>query len=58
MWLSSVIFLVVGLVHLARVLSGWDVTIGTFDVPMWASWVGLVVAFVLSYSGFKQSKNY
>ncbi len=52
MWLSALVFLLVGIGHLVRVIVGSSVTIGSMAIPMWVSWVALVIAFILSYFGF------
>ena len=44
-------FLVVALVHVLRILLGWPAVIGNWTLPMWVSWIGLVVAGSLSYFG-------
>ena len=49
---SAVIFSLVAFLHLARIVFGWSVVIGDWSVPMWLSWVGLIVAGALAYSGF------
>jgi hypothetical protein len=46
-WLSG-LFAAPAFVHLVRLLAGWDVTIGTYSVPMWISWAGLVLFGTLS----------
>lgn len=46
---AGVIFAVVALLHLLRILMGWPAVIGGWTVPMWVSWIGLVVAGGLSY---------
>jgi hypothetical protein len=51
---SGVIFLLVGLMHLFRVVMGWDLIIGTWNAPMYLSWIGLVVAFILAYFALKR----
>ena len=48
---ASVIFALVALLHLSRIYMGWPVVIGSWSVPMWLSWIGLVVAGGLSYFG-------
>ncbi len=48
---AAVIFALVALLHLLRLVMGWPVIIDTWTVPMWVSWVGLVVAGGLSYYG-------
>jgi hypothetical protein len=52
--ISGIIFLIVGIVHLLRVLNDWPLSISDFSVPMWASWVGVVVAGYLAYYGLKK----
>jgi hypothetical protein len=47
--LSAVVFLLAGLVHGARVLFGWPLLIGTFEVPVWLSVVGAVFVLFLVY---------
>ena len=48
---ASVIFGIVALFHLLRIFFGWPAIIGGWTVPMWISWIGLVVTGGLSYSG-------
>ncbi len=49
--IASVIFGVVALSHVLRIFFGWPAVIGGWTVPMWLSWIGLVVTGGLSYSG-------
>ncbi|MBI2108762.1 MAG: hypothetical protein HYT93_01090 [Parcubacteria group bacterium] len=49
---SSVIFLVIFVLHGLRLFLGWDVMLGGWEMPMWTSWIVLVLAGYLSYSGF------
>lgn len=53
----SVIFLIIGVVHALRVFGGWVVEVGSVTVPMWISWVAVVVAFYLSFQGFRLAKS-
>jgi len=55
--LASVIFAIVALAHLLRIFMGWPIAIDDWTVPMWLSWVGLVVAGVLSYFGLSLSSR-
>jgi len=50
---AGVIFAVVALVHLARIALGWQIMIGSWTVPMWVSWIALVVAGALSFFGLR-----
>lgn len=54
MTVSTAIFGLLALLHLARILFGWDAVIGGWLVPMWVSWVALVIGGYLAYTGYKQ----
>jgi hypothetical protein len=49
--IAGVIFALVALLHLLRLIMGWSVVIDSWTVPMWVSWIGIVVAGGLSYYG-------
>ncbi len=50
---AGVIFALVALVHLMRIWLGWPAAIGGWSVPMWVSWIGLIVAGGLTYFGLR-----
>jgi len=52
---TAVLFLVVALLHLLRIIFGWPAQIGGLSIPLWASWLALVVAAALAYLGFWQN---
>ena len=52
---SGAIFLAVFVFHGLRIYMGWDAVIGGWAVPMWLSWVALVVTGYLAYTGFAAS---
>jgi hypothetical protein len=49
---AAIVFSLVALLHLARIVFGWSAVIGGWSVPMWLSWVALVVSGALAYFGF------
>jgi hypothetical protein len=49
---TAIIFSLVALLHLARIVFGWSAVIGGWSVPMWLSWIALVVTGTLAYFGF------
>lgn len=53
----SAVFLVVGTVHALRIFNGWEVTIGSVMLPMWASWAGVLLAYYLAFFGFGLMKK-
>lgn len=54
---AGVIFLLVSIMHLARLILGWDIAIGEFQPPIWASVIGMIVAGYLSFEGFRLGKK-
>lgn len=53
LWINTVIFSVIGLLHLVRMLLQWPAQIGSWNVPLWLSGVGVIVAAVLVYCNGK-----
>jgi len=51
------IFTIVGLVHLLRLLTGFQVMFGGWELPFWVSIVGVIVAGYLAYNAFGLSKK-
>lgn len=50
---AGIIFVLVALVHLARIYMDWPVVIGDWSVPIWVSWIGLVIAGGLAIFGLR-----
>jgi hypothetical protein len=40
------------IMHLLRIIFGWDVQIGGVAIPFWVSWLALPIAGALAYFGF------
>ena len=55
--IAAVIFSLVALLHLARIIFGWSATVGDWSVPMWLSWIALIVTAALAYFGFSLSRQ-
>ena len=53
---SGVIFLVVGVLHGVRALNELNLLISDWSIPVWASWVGLVVGLYLAYTALRLQK--
>lgn len=54
---AGVIFALVALAHLVRIYLGWPIVIGSWSIPMWVSWAGLVVAGGLAYFGLSTARR-
>ncbi len=53
---SGLVFTAVTILHAVRLARGWTVILGSHPIPMWASWVGLVVAGWLALTAFQLKK--
>ena len=40
---SGTVFAVVSALQLARALAGWPAQVGTFEIPVWASYIAFAV---------------
>ena len=54
--ITAALFLVMGMLHLLRIIFGWPAQIGGLDIPLWASWLALPVTGALAYSGLRQNR--
>ncbi len=52
--LTGTIFLLIAVLHLARILYRWGAVIGGWTVPLWLSWVALVVSAYLAWWGLSK----
>ena len=55
---TSALFALIGAGHLWRVLAGSPVSIGEWAVPMWPSWVAIVVAGSLAWQGCRVARRH
>ncbi len=53
---TGLLFTVGAVIHLLRVLMGWEASIAGWDVPGWISIVAVVAAGYLAYSAYKLMK--
>ncbi len=53
LYIAASLFLIVGLIHLARILTEFEITIFGLPYPYWLSWSEMIIAFLLSFYGFK-----
>jgi hypothetical protein len=51
--ISATIFTLVALLHLLRLFTHWSVQIGAVSVPLWGSWIGLIIGAALSIWAFR-----
>jgi hypothetical protein len=56
MTVTATLFLAMGIVHLLRIIFGWQVEIGGLSIPFWASWLAVPIAGALAYFGFTRKR--
>lgn len=54
---TAIVFALVALLHLLRIAYGWEAVTGGWAVPLWVSWIGLLVAGVLAAAGFVHGRR-
>ena len=54
---TKFIFALVALLHLSRIVMGWSMVVGGWEVPWWLSVVGFCIASYIAYNGYKLSKK-
>lgn len=52
--LTGVIFLLIAVLHLLRILYRWGAVIGGWSVPLWLSWVALIIGAYLAWWGLSR----
>ena len=50
--ITLVVFLLIALLHVLRLVYGWSVVMGGFEVPMWMSYPAATLFVYLAYSAF------
>ena len=55
--LAGVVFAIVALAHLLRIFMDWPIVIDTWTVPMWLSWIALVIAGGLGFFGLRLARS-
>jgi hypothetical protein len=50
---SGLVFAVVAVAHAVRAYNNWTITVGTFELPVWVSWVAVALLAYLAYQSLK-----
>ena len=54
---SGILFGVIAIAQAARALNQWPVQVGGFDIPVWVSWVAVVVAGSMCVWAFRSARR-
>lgn len=47
--LSAIVFAALAVLNILKLSYGWEMQLGSFAIPVWASWVCLVITGYMSY---------
>ncbi len=50
--LAATLFAIIAILQFVRALSGWQIVVGSTDIPVGASWVASLGALVMAVLGF------
>ena len=55
--IAGVVFGLIALGHVLRIVFGISLVVQDFTVPMWASWIAVVITGYLAYEGFRLARK-
>ena len=50
---AGIIFAIIAVVQLVRVMQGWPAVINEMPIPVWVSWIAILLAGFMAYGGFQ-----
>lgn len=56
-WIAAALFAIVALAHIVRVVTHFDVVLGSHHIPMWVSYVAIVVTAFLSWMLCREARG-
>jgi len=51
-YITSIIFLIVGVIHLVKIITGFEIRIFEYLYPLWLSVLEMIIAFYFVILGF------
>lgn len=56
-WIAAAIFALMSIVHIIRLFTHFQITIGTHSIPEWVSYIAIVVAAFLSWMLCREARG-
>ena len=56
-WIASAIFALMAVLHAVRLYTHFQIILGSHTMPLWLSWVGLVVTAALSWMLCREARG-
>jgi hypothetical protein len=51
------LFALIAIAHLFRLFTGWEVIVSGYVIPMWISWLGLIIAGGLAVMVWREARG-
>jgi len=55
--IGAIFFILIGIIHLLRIMYGVEIMAGTYIVPMWMSYFGFIVPILIGIMIFREMKH-
>jgi uncharacterized membrane protein len=55
--IAAIIFAIIALAHLYRLFTHFQVIVGSHTLPMWVSYIGVIVGVVLAWQLWRECKR-
>jgi len=55
--IAALIFLVVAVLHVIRLVKHFHVVLGNHMIPMWVSWLGVIIPLILVWGLWRESRR-
>ena len=56
-WIAAAIFALMGIGHVIRVATNFQVTVGAHSIPMWVSYVAILITAFLSWMLCREARG-
>jgi hypothetical protein len=56
-WIAAALFALAAIVHIIRLFTNFNIVLGTHSIPMWCSYVGIVVAAFMSWMLCREARG-
>jgi hypothetical protein len=56
-WIASAIFALMALIHLYRVFTHFQIVVGSHAIPMWVSYLGIIIPALLSWMLCREARG-
>ena len=55
--IAAILFAIAALLHLYRIFKHFQIVLGSHTIPDWVSYVALVVALIMAWGLFRESRT-